>query len=227
MLRLLRGADITAVAHEVEVPVDQLEDWQRAFLEGGKAGLQAQIRLSGDRTLHRPRAAVTAPANEVIANDGGHERFMLRAIALARRTALEDRAGGPFAAVVVRDGAIVGEGTNRVIAEQDPTWHGEVAAIRDACRRCGTHDLSGCELYTTGEPCPLCYGAAWWARIRCIYYAASMEDARRFGDFDDSLIYEQLQLPAADRRLPVIQLLPAAMRPVWEAYHRLPGRQRY
>jgi guanine deaminase len=156
-----------------------------------------------------------------------HEQFMRRAIDLARKSALEDRAGGPFGAVVVRAGAVVGEGANRVIAERDPTWHGEVAAIRDACRRLGTHDLSGCDLYTSGYPCPMCYGASWWARIRRIYYAASMEDAFAYGGFDDRLIYEQLGLPDAERRLALVRLLPDEMRPVWLAFHALPNRVHY
>ncbi len=156
-----------------------------------------------------------------------HEKFMRRAIELARKTAVEDNAGGPFAAVVVRDGEIIGEGWNRVVAEHDPTWHGEVAAIRDACRRLGTHDLSGCDLYTSCEPCPMCYAAPWWARIRKIYYGATIEDARLYGDFDDSLIYDHLKLPYAERKLPGEEILRDEMVAVWKEFQAKPDRVHY
>ena len=157
----------------------------------------------------------------------GNERFMRRVIELARKASLEDKTGGPFAAVVVRDGEIIGEGANRVIADNDPTAHGEVNAIRDACRRLGTHDLTGSVLYTAGYPCPLCYGAAWWARIGHIYYAAEMEDALKYGDFDDSLIYHQFQLAEEQRQLSDEQLLRDEMVEVWKAFNAMPDRARY
>ena len=93
-----------------------------------------------------------------------HENFMRRAIALARNTSIEEKAGGPFGCVIVKEGEIVGEGANRVLADHDPTCHSEMNAIRSACKTLGTHDLSGCTVYTTGEPCPMCYAACWWAR---------------------------------------------------------------
>ncbi len=154
------------------------------------------------------------------------ERFMRRTIELAKQTA-EAGAGGPFAAVIVKDGQIVGEGVNRVIAERDPTWHGEVSAIRDACRKLGTHDLSGADLYTAGECCAMCYAAAWWARIRKIYYAATFEDARKYGDFDDDVINEALKQPNAERKLPGEQLLHEEMLPIWQAFGANPNRVRY
>src|SRR5438105_6946457 len=89
-----------------------------------------------------------------------HQDFMRQAIALARKTAIGQRAGGPFGTVIVKDGKVVGQGSNHVLAHKDPTAHGEVMAIRDACQNLGTHNLSGCELYTTGQCCPMCYGAA-------------------------------------------------------------------
>jgi guanine deaminase len=156
-----------------------------------------------------------------------NERIMRYVIELARKASLEDKTGGPFAAAVVRDGEIIGESGNRVIADNDPTAHGEVGAIRDACRRLGTYDLTGCVLYTAGYPCPMCYGAAWWARIGHIYYAAEMEDALKYGDFDDSLIYEQFQLAEEQRKLSDEKLLRDEMLEVWKAFNAMPDRARY
>lgn len=99
--------------------------------------------------------------------------------------------GGPFGAVVVKDGEIVGRGHNRVLINRDPTCHGEMEAIRDACRNLGTHDLSGCEIYTTAEPCPMCLGGILWANIRTVYYGCDRNDTREIG-FRDDLFYEYL-----------------------------------
>lgn len=99
--------------------------------------------------------------------------------------------GGPFGAVVVKDGAIVGRGHNRVVADNDPTLHGEIVAIRDACKNLNTFDLSGCQLYTTAEPCPMCLGAVLWAGISQVYYGCDRLDSERIG-FRDSAFYEQM-----------------------------------
>jgi guanine deaminase len=115
--------------------------------------------------------------------------------------------GGPFGALVVKDGRIVGRGNNRVVAERDPTLHAEVVAIRDACRALGTHDLTGAVLFASCEPCPMCFGAAWWARVDRIVHAASRADAAAAG-FDDADIYADVALPAAARALATVQLLP-------------------
>lgn len=152
---------------------------------------------------------------------------MDRAVELARHTSLIEKAGGPFGCVIVRAGTIVGEGVNRVLAERDPTCHGEVAAIRAACSALGTHDLSGCVMYTSCEPCPMCYAAAWWARIEHIYYGATIEDAMEYGDFDDLPIYEAVKLPGPDRRLPATELGRAAMLDVWKAFRDMPDHPHY
>lgn len=99
--------------------------------------------------------------------------------------------GGPFGSVIVKDGSIVGRGHNRVLLHHDPTCHGEIEAIRDACRELGTHDLSGCELYTTAEPCPMCLGAALWANISRLYYGCNRSDTDKIG-FRDDKFYEYL-----------------------------------
>ena len=131
--------------------------------------------------------------------------FLRRAISLATANAVSG-AGGPFAAVIVRDGTIVGEGVNTVTASTDPTAHGEVNAIRAAARALGTFTLTGCELYTSCEPCPMCLSACYWARLDAVYYGASAADAARAG-FDDAFLYGELRKAAADRQLPSTQLL--------------------
>lgn len=131
--------------------------------------------------------------------------FLRRAIQLATEN-VRSGAGGPFGAVIVRDGRIVGEGVNTVTATHDPTAHGEVNAIRAAARALGDFSLAGCELYTSCEPCPMCLAASYWARIDAIFYGASAADAARAG-FDDAFFYEQLRKPAAERQVPSAQLL--------------------
>lgn len=153
------------------------------------------------------------------------QAFMRRAIALAQR-GVDAGDGGPFGAVVVKEGAIVGEGWNRVVADNDPTAHGEIAAIRDACRRLQTFSLAGCELYTTGQPCPMCLGTIYWARMERVYYGFSAQDAAAIG-FDDHAFYEQLALPPDRRRVPEVQLLADEALEVARRYAADPGRVRY
>lgn len=131
--------------------------------------------------------------------------FLRRTIALAVQN-VNFGGGGPFAAVIVRDGNIVGEGVNTVTTANDPTAHGEVNAIRAACKAMGTFSLAGCELYTSCEPCPMCLAASYWARIDAIYYGASAADAARAG-FDDAFLYEEFRKDQAARALPATQLL--------------------
>ncbi len=126
--------------------------------------------------------------------------------------------GGPFGAVIVKDGEIVATGVNRVTANHDPTAHAEVSAIRTACQKLDTFDLSGCEIYTSCEPCPMCLGAIYWAHLDKIYYGNNKADAARIG-FDDSFIYDELALKREDRNKAMEELLPdeaiAAFR-AWE-----------
>ena len=131
--------------------------------------------------------------------------FLRRAIALATEN-VETGAGGPFAAVIVRDGKIVGEGVNTVTTTNDPTAHGEVNAIRAACAALGTFTLAGCELYTSCEPCPMCLAASYWARIDAIYYGAGAADAAKAG-FDDAFLYDEFRKSQDARQLPATQLL--------------------
>jgi guanine deaminase len=131
--------------------------------------------------------------------------FMRRAIALGLENVRTGR-GGPFAALVVKDGRVVAEGANRVTTTNDPTAHAEVVAIREACRILGDFQLSGCDLYTTCEPCPMCLGAIYWARSSRVFYACLAADAAAAG-FDDAFISEELKRPLPARRMPMEQLL--------------------
>lgn len=130
---------------------------------------------------------------------------MRMAIELSAQNVLQSL-GGPFGAVVVKDGKVIAKSANKVISSNDPTAHAEVAAIRLACKRLKTFDLSGCIVYTSCEPCPMCLGALYWSRIDSIYYGNTKADAAAI-NFDDQFIYEELDKPLNDRKLPIKQLL--------------------
>ncbi len=155
------------------------------------------------------------------------KRFMRRAIELSEKTSMVDSAGGVFGTVIVRDGRIIGEGANRVVAENDPTWHGEIQAIREACKKAGSFKLTGATLYTSAEPCPMCAAAAYWAGIERIFYAATCEDALEYGDFDDTMIYAELKKPATDRSIPARQILRDEAVEVWKKYKAKPDKVHY
>ncbi|HVA71522.1 MAG TPA: nucleoside deaminase [Candidatus Limnocylindrales bacterium] len=139
------------------------------------------------------------------AENAASNPFMARAIALALEN-IRSGMGGPFAALVVKGGGIISEGTNRVTSANDPTAHAEIIAIREACRKLGRFDLHGCEIYTTCEPCPMCLGAIYWARLEKIYFASTAADAAKIG-FDDSLIYDEIHRSIGERRIPLISLM--------------------
>ncbi|MFD2873883.1 nucleoside deaminase [Mucilaginibacter ximonensis] len=130
-----------------------------------------------------------------------HEKFMRMAIELSEKSQ-----GGPFGAVIVKNGELVAGSSNMVVPNNDPTAHAEVSAIRLACEKLGTFNLQGCEIYTSCEPCPMCLGAIYWARLDKIYYANTKVDAADIG-FDDKFIYDELDLAMGDRKLPIVQLL--------------------
>lgn len=133
-----------------------------------------------------------------------HETYMAKAIQLSKESAVSG--GGPFGTVIVKDGLIVGEGKNRVTLWNDPTAHGEIVAIREACRHLKSHQLEGCTLYTSCEPCPMCLGAIYWARPRTVYFANTKTDAAAIG-FDDAFIYAELEREHAARSIPFVQLM--------------------
>ena len=134
-----------------------------------------------------------------------NEPFMQEAIRLSIEKMREGR-GGPFGAVVVKDGQIISRGWNAVTAANDPTAHAEIVAIREACRKLGTFRLDGCELYASCEPCPMCLSAIYWARIGRLFFAATRQDAAAAG-FDDELLYREIPLPFDQRQLATQQLL--------------------
>src|SRR3954464_11989657 len=132
--------------------------------------------------------------------------LMARAIALSHE--MVRAGGGPFGAVIARDGAIVAEGGNRVTLSRDPTAHAEIVAIRAACAALGNFSLAGCEIYTSCEPCPMCLGAIYWARLARITYGNARSDAARIG-FDDAVLYREVALPIEARTIPTVRLLQA------------------
>lgn len=132
-----------------------------------------------------------------------HEPYLKQVIEMARENVR--RGGGPFAALVVKDGEVVATGVNQVTLTNDPTAHAEIVAMREACRVLASYQLTGCEIYSSCEPCPMCLGAIYWARPLRVYFAAGHEDAAGAG-FDDSFIYRQIQIPAAERSIPMIQV---------------------
>jgi guanine deaminase len=152
-------------------------------------------------------------------------RFMARAIELSLENVRLGK-GGPFAALVVSAGKILAEGANVVTSTNDPTAHAEIVAIREACRKLGSFELPGCEIYASCEPCPMCLGAIYWARPECVYFAANSADAARIG-FDDSLIYEQLKQPVDARKIPMTQLMREDALRVFRMWEEKSDRIRY
>lgn len=150
---------------------------------------------------------------------------MRRAIELSLEH-MQAGAGGPFGCVVVREGEVVAEGFNRVTSSNDPTAHAEVTAIREACRALDTFSLAGCELFTSCEPCPMCLGAIYWARLDRVYYANTKVDAAAVG-FDDAFIYDELELPIGGRKVPFVPLLREEALAVFRAWDAKEDKIRY
>ena len=131
-------------------------------------------------------------------------KFMLRAIELSVRSANDT--GGPFGCVIVKDDKIIAEGSNKVTFSNDSTAHAEIVAIREACKKLNTFNLSGCDLYASCEPCPMCLSAIYWSHVDNIFYANTREDAKKI-NFDDSLIYSEILKKSEDRKIPIKQML--------------------
>ena len=132
------------------------------------------------------------------------KKFMAKAIELSINSA--NTVGGPFGSVIVKNNKIIAKGSNKVTSSNDPTAHGEIVAIREACKNLNTFDLSGCEIYTSCEPCPMCLSAIYWSRLDKIYYANTREDAKNI-DFDDSFIYTEIPKNIDDRKIKMVQML--------------------
>lgn len=153
------------------------------------------------------------------------EEFMREAIRLSMEKMLAGY-GGPFGAVVVRNGEIIARGFNKVLSSNDPTAHAEVEAIRQACAVLGTYQLTDCELYTSCEPCPMCLGAIYWARPKAVYYGNTKEDAAAIG-FDDQFIYKEIGLPYEERSIPMYPLLREEALEGFRAWLEKPDREEY
>jgi guanine deaminase len=156
--------------------------------------------------------------------EGAAARFMRRAIALSQ-TGIAG-GGGPFGAVVVKGERILGEGSNRVTASNDPTAHAEIVAIRAACAALGSFRLDGCAIYSSCEPCPMCLAAIYWSRLDRIYYANDRADAAAIG-FDDALIYREVALPPDGRTVPMVRLLAEEARSTFAAWQNKPDKVLY
>lgn len=156
-----------------------------------------------------------------------NDAFMKRAIELSELASIIKKTGGVFGAVIVKDGKIIAEGYNQVIKENDPTWHAEIQAIREAAKKLGTPHLTGCVLYTSAESCPMCLAAAYWAHLDHIYYGATIQDALQYGDFQDVDIYKDLCKKPADRTIKATEKLREQAVEVWKKFSKMPDRARY
>lgn len=161
--------------------------------------------------------------------DGGemtaHEKWIQETIELAIKN-VHAGTGGPFGAIVVKDGQIVGRGRNQVTSLNDPTAHAEVQAIRDACRNLNTYQLTDCIIYSSCEPCPMCIGAIYWSRPKAVYFAATKHDAADAG-FDDHFIYEQIALPLEERSIKMQQLMTDDHTKPFEVWKQIPNKLEY
>ncbi|MVN89750.1 nucleoside deaminase [Mucilaginibacter sp. HME9299] len=154
-----------------------------------------------------------------------HEDYMRMAIALSEQNVAEGL-GGPFGAVIVKDGKVIGASGNKVVPTNDPTAHAEVSAIRLACSELGNFSLEGSVIYTSCEPCPMCLAAIYWARIDKIYYANNKADAAAIG-FDDQFIYEELERPKSERKVPVVEMLRDEALGAFKAWEAHEGKTHY
>jgi len=158
-------------------------------------------------------------------NENDHKAYMREAIMLSEQ-GMNEGHGGPFGAVIVKDGVIIGRGFNRVISSNDPTAHAEVTAIRDACKYLNNFQLDDCIIYTSCEPCPMCMGAIYWARPTKVYFANNRTDAADIG-FDDDFIYNELEIPLEKRKLQIIPLLRDEALPAFERWKKLGDKTLY
>ena len=153
------------------------------------------------------------------------KKFLERAIELSRQGMISGN-GGPFGCIIVLENEIVGEGSNLVTSTNDPTAHAEIVAIRDACKRLGNNQLTGCEIYASCEPCPMCLGAIYWARPDRVYYSNTREEAAAI-EFDDEFIYEEIKTDFSERRIPFIHYPHLMAKEVFEMWRNWEGKKMY
>jgi tRNA(Arg) A34 adenosine deaminase TadA len=156
-----------------------------------------------------------------------NKEFMQKAIDLSKTASMIEKSGGVFGAVIVKDGKIIGEGYNQVIRHNDPTWHGEMQAIREACKKLQSPHLDGCILYTSAECCPMCLAAAYWAHIDHIFYGARIEDSLEYGDFQDVDILDEIRKDPKERRIQFTEVMRPEAVEVWKEFSKMPDRARY
>jgi guanine deaminase len=174
-----------------------------------------------DQSSNVPSARPKISAQDIMARfpTDKHEEFMRRAIANSRKAGVEYKTGGAFGAVIVtRDGEVIADGMNHVVGQNDPTWHGEMHAIREACSLLKKPKLDGCILYTSSEPCPMCLATAYWAGVDGIVYGAKVSDSKKYGNFDDEFIYAEFAKPAEERTISQQSLLRPEAVEVWKEY---------
>lgn len=159
--------------------------------------------------------------------DEDHKKFMQKAIDLSERASLIEKSGGVFGAVIVKDGKIISEGYNQVIRYNDPTWHAEMQAIREACKKLGTPHLNGCTLYTSAECCPMCLCAAYWAHIDHIYYGARIADSKKYGDFDDVDFLDEIRKEPKDRKIKFTECSRDEAVNIWKKFSEMPEHVHY
>lgn len=155
------------------------------------------------------------------------EKFMRRAIELSERGGIQEKTGGVFGAVVVKDGQVIGEGYNLVMKNKDPTAHAEMLAIREAAKHLGSPHLDGCVLYTTGEPCPMCLVAAYWAHIDHVYFASRVEDALEYGKFQDLDFFEEIRKHPQERKIKCTEFMRDDAVAVWKQFAAMPDHVHY
>ncbi len=153
------------------------------------------------------------------------EAFLRAAIALSKK-AMQSGAGGPFGCIVVKGDEVIGEGYNEVTSSNDPTAHAEVVAIRNACSKLGAYQLTGCEIYTSCEPCPMCLGAIYWARPQRVIYANTRAEAAAI-EFDDDFIYNEINIPVSDRKIPFIHHPSPLAKAVFKEWRDWEGKKKY
>ncbi|HEV7256697.1 MAG TPA: nucleoside deaminase [Bosea sp. (in: a-proteobacteria)] len=191
---------------------------RRRFLTAG-AGIVSAAIVGAGTTAAEAQSKAPTPVTD---RDRQH---MSQAIQLMRQAGVIDKTGGPFGAVVVRDGEVLAASGNSVLRDNDPSAHAEVNAIRMACKKIGQPNLRGATLFTSCEPCPMCYATAYWARVSRIYYAAAWTD---YADlFDDSNINQDTKRPYPERTVPVEQLMQSDAQQVWLEYRKMPEKTRY
>jgi tRNA(Arg) A34 adenosine deaminase TadA len=158
-----------------------------------------------------------------------NDKYMRRAIELSEIAGIKEKTGGVFGAVIVKDNNIIAQGYNQVLKHNDPTWHGEIQAIREACKKLKSPHLKGCVLYTSSAPCPMCMAAAYWAHVEHVYYAARIEDAAKYGGFADAAIYTELVKAPQERNIKCTEMahLREEAIKIWQAYSIMPDRHHY